>query len=791
MKKNSKQSPNLILSFGFPLLVSLCILLFYPLTTNAILVKEIMWWCGLLLVMGLILVSLDINQKRLLEQSFQNLRQSLKGIFVVLLLWFVWNGFEAARSIDSFEARIALARLGGYLATFFVFALFYQNKKARTILIEFIGYACMICAVYVIAESLGLDFVPWKVKDRPPGTFANPNFTADFLASMFPLILSLDISARIPKDLSSKGTVTPAGKGFSLRTIPYRSLFVLTAILATQSRSGFIGLMAGGLCATLLFGYLFKRDKKRASPGDRSQSRWIVRLALGGVLFVEIIAGLVFWFLPEKLSHVLNATTVQVRLGLWKGAFLVFRETWERILFGWGLGSFDTASQKVIYLVEPIVGAKQAQHAHSWLVEILVEQGLLGATFFLAILFLFTRRFWKALTQSKDWEAKILLAGGLAGLAALLSSTLFDVWLNWWSGAWTLWLLLGLCAALLIVIERGESRIPDSRTLDQSLVSWEHVLKILGIVLLVLSLCFIVKGINLFRAEILTWRGTAFLQSSRNEAALEKFQKAEEVFPRSPLERFWKAVCLANLKRYDEAEKIAKALISRNPGIARFHMLMGLIASSRGKIKEAEDFTRRGYEIEPGGESALRLAKFHVSLKEFDKAKDVLEGQMKRAIYPPLLHYYLKVEKDQGRMAEARETLSRLRENLPFLKRKTRGELARWEAELSTLMGDKPRAKVSYRVSLMYDPANYQVWNDFGLVLKDLDRLEQADKAYAHAMDLEPKAFVPIFNRLELSLQRKDYALARTLIEKLRKLKMPPEAVKRLEAIEKNLPPPQ
>jgi len=791
LKKYSTQSRNPILGFGLPLLATLCILLFYPLTPNAILVKEILWWCGLPLVTGLILITLDINQKRLLEQSFRNLKGSLGGIFCVLFLWFLWNGVQAVRSIDLFEGRIALARLGGYLATFFVFALFYQNKKARTILIEFIGYACLICAVYVIAESLNLDFVPWKVKDRPPGTFANPNFTADFLAALFPLILSLDISARIPQDAPGKGTGAAPGKGFSLRTIPYRSLFVLLAILATQSRSGFIGLMAGGLCATLLFGYLFKREKKRASGGDRSRSRLIVRLAFGGIVFVEIIVGLVFWFLPEKLSHVLNATTVQVRLELWKGSFMVFRETWERILFGWGLGSFDTASQKVIYLVEPIVGAKQAQHAHSWLVEILVEQGLVGAIFFLSILFLFIRRFWRALAQREDRETKILIAGGLAGIAALLSSTLFDVWLNWWSGAWTLWLVLGFCMALAIAIEQGEPRVPESGIFAPRLLSRQKGIKILGLVLLLLSLCFIVMGINLFRAEILTWQGSALLQSSRNLEALEKFQRAEKVFPRSPQERFWTAVCLANLKRYDDAEKISQALISRNQGVARFYMLMGLIASSRGKMKEAEDFTRRGYEIEPSGESALRLAKFYVSLKEFDKAKAVLEGQMKRVIYPPLLHFYLKVEKDQGRMAEARETLSHLRENLPFLKRKTKGELARWEAELSTLMGDKPRAKASYRVSLMYDPANYQVWNDFGLVLKDLGRLDQADKAYAHAMDLNPKDFVPFFNRLELSLQRKDYVLARTLIEKLKKLKIPPEAVKRLDVIEKNLPPPQ
>ncbi len=785
-----------IRNFGLPVVTALCVLLFSPFTPNANLIKELIWWSGLPLLAGAFFISMDEKERALLSQNCRILRIRFKGILIVLSLWLLWNILQAIRSSASFSAEIALIRFVSYLFTLFVFVLFFSKRRAIFYFMEFIAFASAICAIYTIMECLGVYFVNWTVKDRPPGTFANPNFTAIYLASFFPLILLWELFAKVAGTSPETGSENFLKRKISFKLIPFRSILILLALVATQSRAGFIALFSGVIVAGLSLCLILRQEKhglqksrkeKKLRGYTSSPYQPLIRPVLVGILIIEIFVASIFWFAPEKLNHIFNATTVQLRLQLWKGSLLLFK---ERPLFGWGLGSFGTVSQRILYLVEPMAGKKHAIHAHSWLFELLVEHGAMGATLFIIMLLFIFRRFMKSFIKSGDVYEKLLIGGVIAGLAALLAGTLFGVWFNWWGGGWTFWILTGLGVSVSSGVSKDGQITPDSPIPASSVIFRKSLLlKTIGV--LFILLCFFTStiGYNVFRAEILIRKGHNLLRSSKFNDALELFERAEKLPHHSPGVIFWKAVCLYNLKKDEEAEEVLQSLIAKQSKVSKNYMLMGQIKAREGNLGEAEKYLKWAYAIEPNGENAKKLANFYLAQKELGKALSIMEKQLGKAIYPPLLHFYLKVEKEQGRTAEARTFISQLRENLPFLKRKQKGELARWEAELSSIQGDLVGAMRAYQTSLIYDPQNYEVWNDYALVLRDLGRLSRADRAYARAEKIAPGNFVPTYNRLELAILRKDYVLTRQLADKLKKLNLPPEASRRLEDIITNVLP--
>jgi O-antigen ligase/tetratricopeptide (TPR) repeat protein len=775
-------------NLGLPFIVSLCILVFYPLTRNANLVKELLWYAFLPLIAGACLFLADKSWRDFALRTCTRLGRRFKPLLLFLAVYFLWNLFQKERSVDSFWSAITLGRLASYIFTFFVLIFLLQKIKVRFFFMEFLAFASALCSCYMIAEYFGWDFLKWQTMDRPPGTFANPNFSADFLATVLPLVFFWEVMGKTAiSQTFSKRRHLIQRKNFSLRTVPARSLLLLIAILMSQSRAGFVSLAGGAATAAgLLF---FMRDKsldvKKSQTDTRvtSSHRWFVLFSLSGILIIELFIGIVFWLAPEKLSHVFNATTVQLRLKLWEGCLMLIR---ERPWLGWGLGSFGIVSQKTSYLVEPIVGQKQAFHAHNWFLELLVEQGIFGAAVFTGFLGYLFLLFLKALRVSVSACERLLLVGIISGIAGLLSGMIFDVWLNWWEGGWIFWVLLGFGTAISI---RTLSKKDGVSLFKKTPYSRSAMLfRMTGALLILLSVLLFISNIIIFRSEKMVWRFYYLIQGSQYEKAMEMKDRSKVRIIDAPSMQFWNAVGLYHAKKTTEAVSILKSLMEKYPLVSKYPMMMGYVLIQQKKTGEAEMQMKKACDLEPNGENAIKLGKFYVSLKRQEEATRIMESQLKKALYPPLLHVYLKLEKEQGRTKEARTFLSQLRENLPFLKRKSRGELARWEAELSTLMNDMGWAKKAYRLSLLYDPDNYQVWNDYGLVLKNLKYYERSEKAFVRSIALKTDNFIPVFNRLELALDRRDFVLAKDLIKNLKTLKIPPEAVKRMEEIEKNLP---
>ena len=761
-----------IIHIGVGLLVALCVLVFAPITDNANLVKEILWRPWVFFLVGIFLISARNPEISILRRRSRRLgEKSHKVIFIFLFLWLVFSVINSLRSPSHYYAWIVILRRAEYIFLFIIFAFLFIDLKGIKIFFAMLRISAGLCSFYIILEYSGVDFISWKSPDRPPGTFSNPNFSANFLAAVFPLILLGEIFGRKIK-IREKAFL------HYMRSFPVCSVIVFPAILMTQSRAGFIALGAGILCCGIVAGTMLSGRKHRPSSGKR---RYVLPILLG-ILALEIPVALAIWFIPDRLEHAFNATTVQLRIHLWKGAWNLFL---EKPLAGWGAGSFGIASQKFLYLVEPIAGKKRALHAHSWVMELIAEHGLAGVIIFPTMICFILRRVWKKFTAEGNREIRIILGGAFSGIIALLAGTAFGVWLNWWGGAWVLWMLLGagFAASLLNSEKENQPEVHESEKPS-------HVRKYFmsaGIILLLFSFFTTSAGIRYFRASYLSWKGNRLLARNRSGEALPFLAKSHDLFPYDPTIRFRKALALYQNDKTQQAAKIAKELISDEPEVSRYHQLMAQIEIQRKEFQKAESYLKNAFQKAPTGENAISLARFLISAGNINEAIRLMENQLTKAIYPPLLHFYLRVEKERGRIREAAEFISGLRKDLPFLKRKTKAELARWEAELSSLMGDMVHSMTTYRMSLILDPGDHQVWNDYALVLRELGRLEKADRAFARAEQIAPDNFIPAFNRLDLAMKRKDYALAERLIKKIEKMNMPERARLRVQNIKKQL----
>lgn len=781
------------------LLISLCILLFYPLTRNANLIKELLWWFGFPIIVGVFLLLSNSGQALSIINRIKLFFNTHKPLIFVLIIFFIWNIIQTFRSIDKMTGTLYLLRLFGFYLVFLSFVFFFSKRKHYYTIMEILSYVLLISSLYVLVQWAGYDFVNWSDKRRPPGTFGNPNFTADCLSCFFPIILIWELIAKKSIKFSRGDYTKFFPKIFKLKNFPYKSLIILFSIITTQSRSGLIGLLSGFAVLGILFSLIVKNLNKfpmqnikiKESSKKISETQKIysylkniypLRIILIGILIIVLFIGIIFWFAPEKLSHIFSSTTVQLRILIWKGCMLLWNENFWG---GWGLGGFDVASQKIKYLAEPIAGTKIIGHAHNWILESLVEHGLIGTVFFIYLLLKIINIFIKKIKASKDLFQALLLSGITGSVAALLFENLVDVWLNWWDGSILLWFLLGLGVSTSLLRERRNA-ILHKKPISKILI------KILGISFILVGVVLGFFLFKIFQTERVIFNAQNYIFANRHKEAFEILKEADEDFPPLSMVRFFKIFCLLNLKQFDEAERMSNILFEKQPLKSQSHMLLAQLHALKGKYDIAMTYYKKAYEIEPSSENAIALSKIYLAKSDLKNALSVLQGQLKKIVYPPLLKFYLKIENDLKGTKNARDFIANLRENQSYvfiLKDNSKAELARWEGELSYLLKEYGRAIYCYNIALMLNPKDFQIWNDFGLVLKDTKWYERADLAFQRGEKLAPNNYAPKFNRLELAIIMKNYLLAKEMAEKLKNINLPEQGKLRLKDINESILP--
>lgn len=746
-------SPSLA-AWIFGALCTVCILLFSTDTQNANLIKEAIWWAALPGVAALLAWQLTGGRVVTLRESCRASWPQLRLPTIAVAIWVLWILFQTFRSVDVYLGTIAALRLTGYILTALLVAWTVALSSGNRVFLHILTWAAAVAGIYTLGQFAGFDFLDWQDERRPTGPFANPNFTADFLAAVLPLAIVLEF--------------LDSPRGPILQRIPYRSILTLGGILITQSRGGAIGLMCGlaALGVLVLIG-----SKVIASESARRRLRiGILSLVLLGSLGL----GSIVWTTPGQLAHLASTSTVQLRIELWRGCGMLFSEA---PIIGWGTGSFSMLSQRTKYLVEPIAPGRDAAHAHSWIAETAVEHGAVG---FLLFLFLVGSVLYVAIRTAGEHIA--IQRAAAAGIVALLAATSVGVWFYWWGGGWTFWMLTGIIFGHVLAQNAPEELpkyAPHPPLLRKFLLSVFAALTVISPFLIY----------RIYSAEVLNQQGTRASSQGARKPARDSFSKAIKLNPFVP--EYHAKLSQEHFLSgdHDAAKEAAERALEMRPGVARYLLLLAHIEGAMGEYETAKARFTEAWNIEPSAQIALRLAGYFEKVGDDESAERVMMEQMNRNVSAELLHAYLKFENQRGRTREARDFLSELQEttNAP-LKQDTRAELARWEGELSFLLEEWVPALVAYQRAIRLRPKDHKLWNDYGLVLKRLQQFSRAERAFRTAEALAPEGEPgPTFNLLDLAIRRGDNESVVNLVAKLRAYNLSQSALARLQAVERSV----
>jgi putative inorganic carbon (hco3(-)) transporter len=233
-----------------------------------------------------------------------------------------------------------------------------------------------------------------------------------------------------------------------------RSVFVAAALLwllltglllATQSRSAWIGAVAALLTLFALWAYLMRPSRYRQAAG-----MLLLFLLLSGVLLAWLAGSDRWqrvWQEPLRETAVGNLNTVSFRGEVWQWSITAVQDF---PFTGTGLGTF----RRVVFRFYPIAVSPtyDIAHAHNIFLQVALDVGLPGLVAYLALLLVATFSAWQVATNHQ--EARPLALGILASLVALHAYGLSDALAPGSKPAVLFWYALALIAATATLAQK-------------------------------------------------------------------------------------------------------------------------------------------------------------------------------------------------------------------------------------------------------------------------------------------------------------------------------------------------
>ena len=216
------------------------------------------------------------------------------------------------------------------------------------------------------------------------------------------------------------------------------ALLLLFMLLLSQSRSGWLGMIAGML---VLLGLWWGVTEQ---PGRRRLGWLLLALVLAGAAFAVWVGPEGWQQLIEEPPHqtaIGSLTTIHFRLEVWTWAVAGIQDF---PFSGMGLGSFRQAAWRFYPLSIP--SSYDIAHAHNIFLQVALDLGLPGLVAYLGLLLTAAHAGWRA--ARRDPALRPWAIGLLAGLAALHVYGLTDALAPGAKPALLFWLALGLLAAM-------------------------------------------------------------------------------------------------------------------------------------------------------------------------------------------------------------------------------------------------------------------------------------------------------------------------------------------------------
>jgi len=322
---------------------------------------------------------------------------------------------------DIDDELIGLLKAAGGFLIFFLTVQSLDERRDLWLVMGAIMATGLIQAIMTIFSVL--TGPPLSAATRATGTTIQPNLFAGYLVLIIPLVFA---AAAV---LGQRWVAVAAGA----------ILLYGVALIATLSRSGFMGLVAGTVALAIL---LPEKCKKIAVLGA----------SVFVALFITGLAGPLADRLGEAAGHL---TSLAGRLPIWDAAVQMLI---QHPAFGVGVANFDNA----LGWYNP---ALHFDHAHNLFLNIAAERGIIGLATFSIVLVALFRTLAKGFNQGASPVHRAVSAGLAASFVAFFAHSMFDVSYYDYKILLLFWLLMGIAASLPFLFnERTSPLAPSPRS---------------------------------------------------------------------------------------------------------------------------------------------------------------------------------------------------------------------------------------------------------------------------------------------------------------------------------------
>ena len=326
---------------------------------------------------------------------------------------------------------VALVKAFGGFVLFFITTQCVRDLRDALLVIGAVIGAGVIQAVQTITpfatggEAVSLD-------TRATGTLIDPNLFAGYLVLVIPLVVALGISFR---------------QWWPIIPTIAATLVLVAALAVTLSRSGWLGLVAGGIVLLLL---LWTRWRRVAA----------VLVVVAGCVVIAGLSGPI----AARLAPSDNGPMQMLadREQVWTAAV---KMALDHPIFGVGVDNFQN--------FYPIYSGRddELNHAHNLFLNMVAERGILGLVTFLAFVGILLVQILRAsLAATAPPGVPEVLFGLSAAFAAYFVHSQFDVSYYDYKVLLLFWLLAGCAAALDRVCQTASDRSVRSQVISASAI---------------------------------------------------------------------------------------------------------------------------------------------------------------------------------------------------------------------------------------------------------------------------------------------------------------------------------
>ena len=580
---------------------------------------------NVVLYMGLAVLAVWHTADALKRKELWLPEQAVSVPFIVFIFWAVLSLLLSMALFPRY--RWSIAHFGHQSAVFLILNMAFvsyaaaarvrQKRKSFYGIVRLAVLVGSVASLYAVLQYAGMElFWPESVTpfgSRSVSTFGNPNFLSTYLIMV---LIPLTVYFLAEKNLIRKIFI------FILWVVNFLGLII------TRTRSAWLGLGTG---MVILLIYLLRSHRELI----RANRKVLIAAAVAcvGVLMMPIKTidigdgdtvstgrRPLLAVSAEKVKSITDMTQASYiqRFLIWKSALLMIKD-YPVTGVGWGNFEILYPFYQGKFLTDEAVMALRthANNAHNEFLEIASQTGVVGLGIYIWFFVSFFRYGWNICRRQKDETERLLIAGVLCGIAAVLADNMLNVSIHFPMPALLLWTQIGMVA--------GMDQTADTTKQLNVTKAGQYALKAL---VCIAAIAVVVIQYRFFQGH--RWYYSAFKSSHTRtpdlEATTQSGERAYQWYPLIVDNNYEIGNAYARMNRHDKAIWAYREAIRANPGYDEIYYNLAVMYLKKEQWDDAVQALLKSLEINPYPlEAWSMLGTVYIEKKQWEKADLALQ----------------------------------------------------------------------------------------------------------------------------------------------------------------------